>query len=298
MNAIRICVGIARALWRAACKPADVVARSLHAIRYARRSRQDSWLGGLQQSVPVISTQTFKSASPLATPMSVRFWLIVLPLLAFSVSILPAQGKKDPELQRIYKQMDEREKTFRSFTAKVSQKEYTAVLKEFTIPERGEFYYKRAKDGTALLRLEFTSPGKKILTIKNSVATVYQPDINEAQIKNLGKDQDLAEYLAIGLSQSPAKLEKSFDISYKGSETVNGASCDILIFKPKLSSIAKYFSSMTVWYKKSDGIPIQNKKEEPNGNYVLMNFSDEKLNVNVPNSKFDQKLNGVKIQEF
>jgi outer membrane lipoprotein-sorting protein len=235
----------------------------------------------------------------IGSPVSVRFWMIVLSLLALSACILQAQGKKDPELQRIYKQMDEREKTFRSFTAKVSQKEYTAVLKEFSTPETGEFYYKRAKDGTALLRLEFTSPGRKILTIKNGVATVYQPDINEAQTKNLGKDQDIAEYLAIGLSQSPAKLEKSFDISYKGSETVNGAPCDVLVFKPKLASIAKYFSSMTVWYKKSDGVPIQNKKEEPNGNYVLMNFSFEKLNVNIPNSKFDQNLpSSVKKQEF
>jgi outer membrane lipoprotein-sorting protein len=238
-------------------------------------------------------------ASPTASPVSARSWMNILFLLALSVSSLPAQEKKDPELQRIYKQMDERQKAFRSFTAKVSQKEYTAVLKEFNTPETGEFYYKRANDGTALLRLEFTKPGKKILTIKNGILTFYQPAINQAQIKDLGKDQDKAEYLAIGLSQSPANLEKTFEISYKGTETVNGSPCDVLVFKPKLPKIATYLSSIIVWYKKSDGIPIQNKKEEPNGNYVLMSFSDEKLNVNIPSSKFDQKLSGdVEKQKF
>ncbi len=229
-------------------------------------------------------------ASLLASPAGARFWAIILSFSALFVSNLSAQVKQDPDLQRIYKQMDAREKKFRNFTAKITQKKYTAVLKEFDTPETGEFFYERAKDGTARLRLEFMSPGKLILTIKDSVAIVYKPAINQAQIKNLGKDQDIAEYLAVGLSQSPAKLEKTFDISYKGSETVNGSPCDILVFKPKLPKIAAYFKFMYVWYRKSDGIPIQNKKEEPNGDYVLINFTDEKLNVKIPSSKFDQKL--------
>jgi outer membrane lipoprotein-sorting protein len=240
-----------------------------------------------------------KSASSLASPVTVHFGLIILSLSALFVPGFPAQEKKDFELQRIYKQMDERANTFRSFTAKITQKKYTAVLKEFDTPETGKFYYKRAKDGTPLLRLEFTSPGKKILTIKKGFLTFYQPAINQARETNLGKDQDKAEYLAVGLNQSPAKLENDFDISYKGEETVNGSPCDVLLFKPKRPNIAKYFSSMTVWYKKSNGIPIQNKKEEPSGDYVLINFSEEKRNVNIPDSKFDQKLpGGVEKQQF
>jgi outer membrane lipoprotein-sorting protein len=228
--------------------------------------------------------------------VNAHFGLIILALSSLLISHVPAQDKRDPQLQHICDQMDERAKTFRSFTAKINQKAYTALLKEFDTPEIGEFYYKRAKDGTSLLRLEFTAPGKKVLTIKNGIATVYQPAVNQAQILNLGKDQDMAEYLAIGLAQSPAKLEKTFDIFYKGVESVNGSPCDVLVFKPKLPKIAAHISSMTVWYKKSDGIPIQNKREEQNGNYVLVNFFQEKLNANIPDSQFDQKLSGVEKQ--
>jgi outer membrane lipoprotein-sorting protein len=238
-------------------------------------------------------------ANKFAHPLSeMRIWALVLPLIALFIANLPAQSKRDPELQRIYKQMDEREKTFRNFTAKISQKRYTVVLQEFEKPELGEFYYERDKNGVQV-RLEFTSPGKTVLTIKDNVATLYKPAINQAQIKNLGKDQDIAEYLAIGLSQSPEKLEKTFDILYKGVETVDGTSCDVLVFKPKLPKVAAYIASIYVWYRKSDGVPVQNKRVEPNGDFYLINFTDEKMNVKIPRSKFDPKLpNGVQKQQL
>jgi outer membrane lipoprotein-sorting protein len=194
--------------------------------------------------------------------------------------------------------MDAQANTFRNFTAKITQKRHTVVLQEFEAPETGEFYYERAKNNVRV-RLEYTSPGKTILTIKDGIATLYNPATRQARFKDLGKDQDLAEYLAIGLGQSPEKLEKTFDVSYKGAETVNGTPCDVLIFKPKLPKVASYISSMYVWSRKSDGIPIQNKRVEPNGDYNLTIFTDEKLNVKIPGSKFDPKLpKGVKAEPF
>jgi outer membrane lipoprotein-sorting protein len=204
----------------------------------------------------------------------------------------------DPELQKVFNQMDATAKTFRSFTASFTQKKYTVVLREFDTPATGGFYYARAKDGSALLRKEETSPGKSILTIKNGVATFYQPNIKQAQIYNLGKNKDKAEYLAIGISQSPAKLQENFNVSYQGSESINGKPCSILLLKPKNPKEAAYFASITVWFSKSNGVPLRNKMQEPNGDYLLIDFFDEKLNVNIPNSKFDQNLPGVEVQKY
>ncbi len=209
------------------------------------------------------------------------------------------QAKRDSELQQTLQQMDAVRKKFRSFTARFSQTKYTAILKEFDTPDTGEFFYSRAKDGAVLLRQEATSPGKKILTVKGDQAIFYQPDIKQAQITSLGKYKNLAEYLAIGIGQSPAKLEESFNISYQGSESINGAPCSILVLKPKSASLAAHFSSITLWFKKSNGLPIQNKFLEPSGDYVLLTFLDEKLNVKIPDSKYEQKLpSGVDIQRI
>jgi outer membrane lipoprotein-sorting protein len=201
-----------------------------------------------------------------------------------------AQGKDEGDLRQTFRQMNAAGKGFRSFQARFSQKKYTAVLKEFDTPETGEFYYVRNKNGSAFLRQEVTSPGKKILTVKGDKAVFYQPAIKQAQIANLGNYKNLAEYLAIGIGQSPEKLEKDFSISYQGSEAVNGENCSVLLLKPKSPKVASRFSAITLWVKKSNGILVQNKFLEPSGDYTLLTFSDEKLNANISNSQFEQKL--------
>lgn len=209
------------------------------------------------------------------------------------------QNKQEAELQLVLKQMETVGKNFRSFTAKFTQKKYTAVLKEFDIPESGEFYYARAKEGSALLRKEVTSPGKSILTIKDGVATVYQPVFKQAQLYNLGKDKDKAEYLAIGIGQSPAKLQETFHISYQGSEAINATPCSVLLLKPKDAKAAAFFSAVTLWVKKSTGVSVQLKLQEPSNDYLLINFTGEMLNSKIPDSKFEQKLpSGVTEQKI
>lgn len=203
-----------------------------------------------------------------------------------------AQGREDAGLQQALTHMNSVSKSFRSFSARFSQKKYTAVLKEFGIPDTGEFCFARAKDGSVLLRQDVTSPGRAILTVKGDEAVYYQPEIKLAQIASLGKYKNLAEFLALGIGQSPAKLQDTFDITYHGSESINGAPCSVLVLKPRAANVAARFSSITLWLKKSNGLSVQNKLQEPNGDYVLLTFSDEKLNVKVPASKFEQKLPG------
>jgi len=203
------------------------------------------------------------------------------------------------KLEEVLKRMEVVGKTFRSFKAQLTQKKYTAVLKEFDAPEFGEFFYARARDGSALLRQEITKPAHRILTIKSGVATVYQPGIRQAQVANLGKNKDKAEYLALGLGQSPGRLRESFALRYEGTETVAGAACWVLTLAPRSAAAAAYFSSIGLWIKKSNGVPIQQKLQEPNGDYLLVSFSGEKLNTPIPDSRFEQKLPaGTDIQKL
>ncbi len=210
-----------------------------------------------------------------------------------------AQKKDDAAEESVLRQMAAVGKTFHSFEAHISKKLYTAVLKEFDTPEAGEFYYERAKDGTALIRQEIKSPGPSVLTIKGGVATFYQPRLKQAQMYNLGKNKDKAEYLVLGLGQTPGKLRETFLIQYQGTDAVAGTPCSVLVLKPKNPSAAALFSVITLWIKKSNGVPIQQKLQQPNGDYLLVNFTDEKLNVNIPASKFEQRLPaGVDIQKI
>ena len=143
------------------------------------------------------------------------------------------------------------------------------------------------------------TPGKSTLTIKEGIATYYQPGIKNAQKVDLGKNRDKAEYMAAGIGQSPTNLQKEFAITYQGTESVNGTTCSVLVLKPKSQKVAALFSSITLWINKSTGLPVQDKFEEPSGDYLLLTLSDEKLNPKIPQSVFDQKLPAdADIQKF
>jgi len=186
----------------------------------------------------------------------------------------------------------------RAFEAKLSEKKYTAILKEFGTTETGEFYFARAKDGSSMIRQEIMSPGRTILTIKNGIATIYRPRLKEAQIVNLGKNKDKAELLAIGIGQPPSELQKTFNVSYQGTEPVGGMPCSVLILKPKDPKAAAYYASIVLWVKQSSGVPTQYKLQEPNSDYLLVTFAEEKLNLKIPDSKFEQNLSGVQVQKL
>jgi outer membrane lipoprotein-sorting protein len=218
-------------------------------------------------------------------------------VLALSVPGFGEQKKEDAELQRALNGMDSMAKDFRTFTAKFSQKKYTAVLKEFDTPETGEFYYSRTANGSVLMRHEVTSPAKRITTVKGDTGMVYRPDIKEAQIAKREKMQNYVEYFALGIGQYSSKLGEKFKISYVGSDLINKVPCSILLMVPRDPKVG--LDSITVWLKETSWTPAQYKFQEPSKDYLLITFSSEKINSKIPSSKFDQNLPaGVKPQKL
>lgn len=210
--------------------------------------------------------------------------------LCITASAFGQQANEDRELNRILNKMDAVAKGFRTFSAKFSQKNFTAVLKEYSAPDTGEFYYARTKDGAVNMRHEIVSPGKRILTIKGDTLTVYRPAIKEAQIASREKMRDIVEYLALGIGQSSTKLREKFKISYKGKESIDGAKCAVLLFVPKDAKTAAHLAAITIWLKESSATPAQYKFQEPSEDYLLISFSAEKINATIRESKFEQKL--------
>lgn len=207
--------------------------------------------------------------------------------------------EEEAALDQVLRQMEEVGRGFVSFSAHLTRKKYTVVLKEFDIPESGEFFFARAKDGSALLRLEVNKPVHSILTISKGIATSFQPVIRQAQVFNLGKNKDKAEFLAIGIGQSPVKLRDTYAMAYLSTEAVDGSSCSMIMLKPKNPSAAAFFSAITLWIKKATGVPVRQKLQEPSGDYLLVDFTNEKLNAKIPASKFEQKLpSGTEIQRI
>ena len=214
-------------------------------------------------------------------------------VLLIPVSVCIGEQADQPEkLESVLKRMGKASGTFESFAADITTQKYTAILEEFDPPERGQFLYKRDDDGSALIRWEITDPAEKITTVRNDELLIYQPKIKSANRFKLGKNKDKAEYLALGLGQSPSDLEQTYNISYKGSEIVNGVACSVLELKPKDPKVSSIFSIITVWIRDDTGVSAQLKLQEPYQDYLLVNFSNEILNKKINDSTFKQKLPG------
>jgi outer membrane lipoprotein-sorting protein len=219
----------------------------------------------------------------MAARITVCIFMVLFPVFL-------SVGESEDKLESVLKRLEKASRSFQSFVADVTTTKYTAILERFDQPENGKFFFKRAENGTALIRWEIVNPGLRILTIQNDEALLYRPKIRSAQKYKLGKNKDKAEYLALGIGQSPTDLKRTFNIAYRGSENVYGAACSILVLKPKDPKSAAMFSSITVWIKDSTGISTRMKLQEPYEDYLLVNFSNEQLNNKIDNSKFRQEL--------
>jgi outer membrane lipoprotein-sorting protein len=231
-----------------------------------------------------------RNSRVLSCPAIRRIAAIFMILLIPVFVCMGEQGDQPEKLGSVLKRMGKTSGTFESFAADITTKKYTAMLEEYDPPERGQFLYKRDDDGSALIRWEITDPAEKITTIQNDELLIYQPKIKSANRFKLGKNKDKAEYLALGLGQSPSDLEQAYNISYKGSEIVNGVDCSVLELKPKDPEVASIFSTITVWIRDDTGVSAQLKLEEPFQDYLLVNFSNEILNKKINDSIFKQKL--------
>ncbi len=227
--------------------------------------------------------------------------LCFLALFGLSISRAGERQTRNSQaaLEQILARMEAVGKTFQSFSADYVMRSYNAILKEFAETEKGHLLYKRARDGSAMLRQQVTSPAGRILTIKGGILLLFRPSLKEATQYTLGANKDKAEYLALGIGQSPAKLRETFDISEAGEEAVGGGACSVLQLKPKTENIKSTFSVITLWVNKATGVPVQQKLQEPYGNYALYTFTNEVLNSKIPDSEFEQKLpKGVTIQRI
>jgi outer membrane lipoprotein-sorting protein len=209
-------------------------------------------------------------------------------LIAVSSSGPAAENRG--ELDRILAKMNEFGRGFRSLSANITQQRYIAVLKESQPEEKGTFQYKRAKDGSARLRKEIVQPAPNIAVVDGNYITTYEPRVKQARRIGMGKYKDKTEFLAIGIGQSPAKLEENFDLKAAGSEVIDGRKTYILELTPKSTKTSAFFTKIILWIDAERGNPVQQKFIEPNSDFTLVKFSNIKVNANIPDSVFKIKL--------
>jgi outer membrane lipoprotein-sorting protein len=184
--------------------------------------------------------------------------------------------------------MDEVGKSFRSMQASIERTKVTVLVNDKVVDSGKVYFERRGQESRIRLRIERPEPQEML--IDNGKILIYYPKIKQAQEHVLGKDQNKAEFLLIGFGQSNQDIKKLYDITQQDDEVINGQKTTVLDLKPKSTQFSALFTTIRLWMDQQRWIPLQTRTTEASGDYMIVKFTDIKMNANIPDSIFSLKL--------
>lgn len=215
--------------------------------------------------------------------------ICVITFLAFSSLFAvgrPVLRKKKipPPLGDILGRMNDSAKHLKTVSAKIEYTKVTVVVND-KATEFGELFFQKGKNAEILLN--FQRPDPKVILFRKNRAEIYLPKSNQIQEYNLEKQSGLVEqFLLLGFGSETHDLLKSYAIKLVGEEELGGDTTALLELTPRKENVAAQLAKIQLWISEDSWIPIQQKIFEADGDYLIIRYSDVKVNRELPSSTF------------
>lgn len=200
-------------------------------------------------------------------------FIIFVGLSLYSYTYPVFSSEKDPlstsKLDWIIKNIQGKEKSLKTFTARMVQTKKTRLLRE-PLHSEGFIYF----DDTGKMLLKITAPSPLIVFLKNNVLVLYYPDLSKVKETYIGKNV-LREYFGIG--QSVEELRKRYVIRLVSETPSDGYHLELI---PKHKTIAKHIESIQVTVNPENWLPQQICFKEKAGDWTAIRL--EFISVNKP----------------
>lgn len=165
-----------------------------------------------------------------------------------------------------------------------------------TDTDYGTLIYKPGGKGKSKLRVDYTRPDQKSVSVIGENLTFYEPRINQVLKTTLSKAAKgkTGSYSAlVGLDSSLESLTKDYNVEYVKDELVNGKQTTRLQLTPKGGSP---FSKIELWVSNEFWLPVQYQMFERNGDSTLVKFTGMEINPNLADSMFNVNIpSGTKV---
>jgi outer membrane lipoprotein-sorting protein len=213
--------------------------------------------------------------------------MISLHILFLSLSML-VQQQEAPSLDSVLKKMDAAAADFHTVQADFIWDQYQRVVDEHDT-QKGTVYYRRAGNEMEMMA-EIKEPDAKFVLYKDGKLQMYQPKIEQVIVYPAGGNRsEIESYLVLGFGGSGQDLLKSFDVSYLGEETVDGAATGKLQLIPKSEKFRNNISKILLWIDLSRGISVQQQFFQGQGDYRLAKYSSVQLKAKIGAEVFQLK---------
>lgn len=220
-------------------------------------------------------------------------------LLASGAAFYPASTSNAQTaglVSSMLSRMKRNERSLKSLRANISMHKYNSQLRD-TDSYQGMVLYIPGSGGSAsaFVRLEWTNPQREILTVANGNYDLFKPRQNIVYRGKTGSIKSSKDNGVMALmSMSTAQLRARFGELEDFREEVLGGGVWTQHFKatPKTAASYKYIE---VWVDK-DGMPVQTKMVEKNGDSTTMRLTNVERNASIPMDQFKQNLgSNVKV---
>lgn len=227
--------------------------------------------------------------------MSPMRWLLASALLLSR--LVPAlaaprfhRGKSD--LGEVLARMNDAGKHLRTVTANLQYTTVTVLVNDQST-EYGQFFLRNPRRPEILIN--FQRPDPKVILFKKDKAEIYLPQINRIEQYDLARHSELVQqFLLLGFGTETADLKRSYQVTFENEEELQGEAAAVLELTPKDPAVAGQLTKVEIWVSEGSWLPIQQKFSEAGGDYLIARYTDIKMNLRIPSSKFEIRAAGAK----
>ena len=202
--------------------------------------------------------------------LSIVLSLFLCPLQAFSVENNP---KPDQELNRVIKNIKEKEKNLKTFTAKFRQTRKTHLLREPLYSE-GMIYF----DSSGKLLMKVTSPSPLLILFKKNTLLIYYPEISKVEKRYIGNTENIIKKY-FGIGQTGEALKKQYEIKLSTNQESDGYYLNML---PKQNAISKHIELIEVLVNPETWLPERIFLAEVKGDQSALWLQLDSINQPLP----------------
>lgn len=200
--------------------------------------------------------------------------------LAAGLAAVAAPAAQKPDLfSELYARGAAKQKTMTSLRARFTETTTNSLLTR-PIVAKGTLM----TAAPARVRMVYTEPDAKTLTMDGKMLTIVWPSRNERQQINVTETQKRIDHYFT--SASVKELRSLFDIDARPDAKIRDH--DVIDMKPKRKQISQGLTSLELWIDRKSDMLTQMRMTFPGGDQKTIALEDLELNVPVNDAMFRQ----------
>jgi outer membrane lipoprotein-sorting protein len=209
----------------------------------------------------------------------------------FAAVLLPGPARAAEDLNSVIARLNAAAQNFHTVSADFRFVSLTTVPVEDTETQTGTVYYERTGKSfrmAAHIHAVNGQPVPKTYVYSNGEFKLWEGG-NLDQVTTLTKLGQYESWFMLGFGASGTELERMWNITYDGDETIDGVKTAKLELVPKDPTVRKNLPKVTVWMDTARGVSLKQLFDEGQGQTRTANYSNFKFNQSLPSDAFTFK---------